>query len=164
MSIMSRIVVAGLVSASLLGAAPTIARAQATGADDQSASTGSRLGHASKCVLSLGLLGGCDKDAPRSAPAKADKDRKDAGRPGLTKASAVTGADDQSASTRSRLAHASKCVVSLGFIGGCDKDAPAAAQAGGRAEAAPDTSRRGQLLHASRCVVSFGFIGDCDRK
>ena len=169
MSIMSRVLVAGLISVGLVGlqAAPTVARAQGaapTGGDDQSAGTGSRLAHASKCVMSLGLLGGCDKDAPRAkAPAKA-VDQKDGDRPALTRASTVTGADDQGASTRSRLAHASKCVVSLGFIGGCDKDAPAASQTGPRADAAPDTSRRGQLARASKCVISFGFLGDCDKK
>lgn len=151
MSVVSRIVLAGLVSASL-GLAPA-ARAQASGGDHARGDTRGRFMHASKCVMSFGFGGGCDKDAPAS---KADRASNGADGAAVTKA-----ADDNS--TRARFFHASKCVTTFGFGGGCDKDAPAR-PAGPRAEAAPDTSTRGQLMHASKCVMSFGFAGGCDKK
>ncbi|MEI9889920.1 MAG: hypothetical protein WDN45_04120 [Caulobacteraceae bacterium] len=160
MSVIGRGVLAGLVCASL-----NVQAARAQGADDPSKDTKGRLLHASKCVMSFGFGSGCDKDAP--AP-KAPKSGDHSASKGADSAPTTKVADDTS--TRGRLFHASKCVVSFGFSGGCDKDAPdgSAAGAGRRAEAAvakePDTSTRGQLFHASKCVISFGFAGDCDKK
>ena len=155
MSVVSRIVLAGLACASLGGA--SVARAQASGGDNPSGDTRGRLMHASKCVMSFGFGGGCDKDAP--APQAGDRGSKGADRAGVTRAS-----DDNS--TRARLFHASKCVTTFGFGRGCDKDAPAGppSASGPGAEGAPDTSTRGQLIHASKCVMTFGFGGGCDKK
>lgn len=76
-------------------------------------------------------------------------------------ASAAEG-DNANGDTRGRFFHAGKCVMSLGFGGGCDKDAPAP-KGGERIEAKADTSTRGQFFHASKCVVSLGFVGGCDK-
>jgi hypothetical protein len=155
MSVFSRVLLAGVVCASLaiVQAAPTVARAQpaATG-DGQSSDTRGRFLHASKCVMLLGFGAGCDKDAP--APKAAD-------RAAVVKAPVDTG-------TRSQFFHASKCVMSLGFIGNCDKDAPARASSASarRADttpAAPDTSTRGQFLHATKCVTTMGFAAGCNK-
>jgi hypothetical protein len=146
MSVLSRVLIAGLACASL-GAA---AHAQET------ASSGARLGHASKCVLTLGFGGGCDSKEPVS---KAEKSRQEAARRAeVTKASVETGPP----STRAEFLHASKCVATLGFGGGCDSKEPPAPSAE-RAEAAPDTSTRGRFFHASKCVVTLGFGNRCDR-
>jgi hypothetical protein len=138
------------------------AQAFAAPASDDPGSTRGRLAHASKCVMTFGFGGGCDKDQADSRRAE----KKAAERPAeVTKASVVTGGDDPNASTRARFAHASKCVMSLGLLGSCDKDAPA--EAARRAEAgpaAPDNSTRGRFFQASRCVASFGLVGDCDKK
>jgi hypothetical protein len=150
MSVVSRILLAGVVAVSLgVQAAPTVARAQGA-ADDASKGERDRLLHASKCVLTFGF--GCDSGAP---PAKGGDKPADKGGAEVTKAS-----DDHS--TRAQVFHASKCVVSFGFAGGCDKDAPARPSSAA-APAAPDTSTRGRLLHAARCVGSLGLIGDCDK-
>jgi hypothetical protein len=155
MPVVSRIILAGLVCASLGGV--SVARAQASGADNASGDTRGRLMHASKCVMSFGFGGGCDKDAPASKAG-------DRGSKGADGAVVTRASDDNS--TRARFFHASKCVTTFGFGSGCDKDAPAGPRSasGPRAEAAPDTSTRGQLMHASKCVMSFGFLGDCEKK
>lgn len=157
MSVVSRVVLAGLVCASLgsVQAFPTIARAQSakpSGGDEQSSDTRGRFVHASKCVMTFGFTSGCDKDAP--APKAAD-------RPAPARV-----ADD--GSTKSQFLRASKCVVTFGFTSGCDKDEPApkvapkAADREAVTKAAID-STRSQFFRASRCVVSLGFVGDCDK-
>jgi hypothetical protein len=145
MSAISRIVLAGVICAAL-GAV----QASAAERGDDPGSTRGRLFHASKCVMTLGFSGGCDKD---EADSKVQ-------RPAVTKV-----ADEHS--TRAQFAHASKCVMSFGFIGHCDRNAPQGPAAGARADAAPaapDNSTAGQFKRASKCVVSFGFLGDCDKK
>jgi hypothetical protein len=147
MSVVSRVVLAGLLCAGIG------AQALAAPVADDPGSTRGRLFHASKCVITLGFSGGCDKD---QADSKAKRDE----RPAEVKA-----ADEHS--TRAQFAHASKCVVSFGFIGHCDKNEPEGSPAERRADAAPrepDNSTRGQFKRASTCVVSFGFLGDCDKK
>ena len=183
MSVVSRVVLAGLVCASLgsVQAIPTMARAQtaaASSADDKSRDTRGRFVHASKCVMTFGFTAGCDKDAPAPKAAPKAAERED-----VTKAAID--------STRSRFFQASRCVVSLGFIGECDKDAapgspsassrradagPAAPAGSASASsrradaapapppAAPDTSTRGRFLQASKCVTTFGFGSGCDKK
>jgi hypothetical protein len=151
MSVISRVVLAGVVCAAMG------AQAFAAPTGDEAGSTRDRFFQASKCVVTLGFSGGCDKD-------QADPKRTDA-------PAAVTKAADDN-STRHQFANASKCVVSFGFVGSCDKDAPAgsakaSAAGSARADAAPaalDTSTRGQLAHASKCVLTFGFGGNCDKK
>ncbi len=156
MSIVGRMILAGLVSASLTGV--QVAQAAAPG-DSAGGDTRGRLFHASKCVLTLGFSGGCDKDQVDA------KDSPSASK-GSEPAPAVTRASDDG-NTRGRLFHASKCVMSFGFSRGCDKDqADAPARAGARDEAAPaapDTSTRGRLFHASKCVATLGFGGGCDK-
>jgi hypothetical protein len=138
------------------------AQAFAAPASDDPGSTRGRLAHASKCVVTFGFGGGCDKDqADSKRAAKPAADRQADG----AKPSVVTGGDDPSASTRARFAHASKCVATLGLLSSCDKDAPAeAAKRADAAPAAPDNSTRGRFFQASRCVFSLGFVGDCDKK
>lgn len=157
MSVFSRVLLAGLVCASVAGvqAAPTVARAQAaapSGADDASKDTRGRFFHASKCVMSLGLTSGCDKDAPV--------------RPASRRADAPPAAPDTG--TKSRFLQAAKCVTSMGFRQGCNRDEPsgspsASVRRADAAPAAPDTSTRGQFFHASKCVMSLGFAGDCNK-
>ena len=114
MSVLSRVLMAGVVCASL-GIVQT-ASAQDT------ASSGARLGHASKCVLTLGFGGGCDSKEPVSKAEKAKAaEAKAAASKGadgavMTKTSVETGPP----STRARFGHASKCVVTLGFGNRCD--------------------------------------------
>ena len=135
--------------------APTAAWAQgasASAADSANGDTRGRFFHASKCVMSFGFGGGCDKDA--AAPKREDRAVE-------TKASVDT-------STRGQFFHASKCVVSLGFVGGCNKDAPAgspsvASRPADAAPAAPDTSTRGQFLHATKCLTTMGFGSGCNK-
>jgi hypothetical protein len=60
-------------------------------------------------------------------------------------------------------------VVSFGFFGSCDKNAPVEPKASAThradsAPAAPDNSTGGQFKRAGACVISFGFLGDCDKK
>jgi hypothetical protein len=153
MSVIIRALLAGALCASLSTpafAAPT---------PDDPGSTGGRLAHASKCVLTLGFSGGCDKDE-----ASAKRKAREAAEP---KPAETKVADDHS--TRGQFMNASKCVVSFGFAGNCDKNAP---EAGAQASAAPanqgpkepDNSTSGQFKRAGACVLSFGFLGDCDKK
>ncbi len=82
---------------------------------------------------------------------------------------APTGDSGSSSDTRGRLLHASKCLATLGFGGGCDKDAPESkaapkiADRAGPTEGSPDTSTRARLLHATKCVTTMGFGGGCDK-
>jgi hypothetical protein len=156
MSVVDRIFLAGLVCAALG------AQAVAAPTADDPGSTKGRLAHASKCVVTFGFGGGCDKDqadAKRQEQEKAEAKRED--RPAPTKV-----ADDHS--TRHQLAHASECVVSFGFFGLCDKNAPPEepkAKAAADAGPAPlDNSTKGRFFHASKCVVTLGFGGRCDEK
>ncbi len=155
MSVVSRIVLAGLVCAAMGG------QAVAAPAADEPGSTGGRFVHASKCVVTLGFSGGCDKDEADSKRVAAER-KTAAEHPEATKVVDET-------STRHQFARASECVVSLGFIGNCDKNAPESPKASATrhadtAPAAPDTSTAGQFKRASRCVVTFGLLGDCDKK
>ena len=134
------------------------AEAVAAPVGDDPGSTRGRLAHASKCVITFGFGGGCDKDqAGSKREDKAESKAED--RPAATKV-----ADDHS--TRHQFAHASECVMSFGFVGGCDKNAPEGSAASRRADAAPapDNSTSGRFKRASACVLSFGFAGDCDKK
>jgi hypothetical protein len=158
MSVVRRVFLAGLISAAMGAqafAAPT--------ADDPGSTKGRAL-HASKCVITLGFGGGCDKDqaetkAKAEAKAKADE------RPAEVKV-----ADEHS--TRHQFFNASECVVTLGFVGACEKDASGTpikkAEAPVRpADAGPeplDGSTKGRFFHASKCVVTLGFGGRCDEK
>lgn len=153
MSVFGRVVLAGMISASVAGFG--VARAAAPG---EGGDTRGRLMHASKCVMTLGFSGGCDKDQADAQGAKPSAKIPDAG-PAPAKS-----ADD--GGTRGRLFHASRCVVSFGFSRGCDKDqadAPAAGHPAEAASAAPDASTRGRLFHASRCVATLGLAGDCEK-
>jgi hypothetical protein len=164
MSVTSRALSAAAIgvalSAQVLGA-----QAYAAPTADDPGSTGGRLAHASKCVLTFGFSGGCDKD---EATVKREQREK-------AEAKAV---DPKVAPTRVADAHpqrrqfmnAGRCVVSFGFAGNCDKSDPdgsAKAAATARAErepAAPDNSTTGQFKHAGACVLTFGFSGGCDKK
>jgi hypothetical protein len=164
MSVFSRALLAGAMCAAL--SAPILgAQAFAAPTADDPGSTGGRLAHASKCVLTLGFSGGCDKD---EASAKR-KEREAAEEKVAGPKAAVTKAVDEH-STRHQLANASKCVVSFGFAGNCDKSDPdgsakaSVTRTAEREPKAPDHSTAGQFKHAGACVISFGFLGDCDRK
>jgi hypothetical protein len=157
MSVVSRVFLAGLICAAMG------AQAFAAPASDDPGSTKGRFFHASKCVVTLGFSGGCDKDQADSKRAEEAK-AKGEDRPVATKV-----ADDHS--TRHQFARASKCVITFGFVGDCDKNAPEgsakAAAAEQRADAAPaalDNSTKGRFFHASKCVVTLGFGGRCDEK
>jgi hypothetical protein len=165
MSVVNRLLMAGLACASLA----TVARAQ-TAADDPSRNTGGRFMHAGKCTITFGFGGGCDKDAPLAKvakEAKAEGEAKEAQRAGVTKTA--------NESTKSQFFHASECVVSLGFVGPCDKNAPvtqasatrpagaAPAAAAPAAPPAPDNSTRSRFFHAGKCTITFGFGGGCDK-
>jgi hypothetical protein len=169
MSVVSRLLMAGLACASLsVQALPAAARAQAA-ADDPSRNTGGRFMHAGKCTITFGFGGGCDKDEPLAKVAKAAKaegEAKEAQRAGVTKTA--------NESTKSQFFHASECVVSLGFVGPCDKNAPvaqasatrpagAAPAAAPAAPPAPDNSTRSRFFHAGKCTITFGFGGGCDK-
>jgi len=164
MSVFSRALLAGAVCAALSVQALGAQAFAAPTADDPG-STGGRLAHASKCVLSFGLTSGCDKDEAAAKRVQREKAEAKAADPKLAQAKAP---DEHP--QRRQLMNASKCVMSFGFAGNCDKSDPdgsAKAAATARAErepAAPDTSATGQLKHASACVLSFGFLGDCDKK
>ena len=157
MSFISRVVVASVACAAMS------AQAFAAPTADDPGSTKGRFFHASKCVVTLGLSGGCDKDEADSKRV-AEEHKAAAEHPAV-----VTKAVDDH-STRHQLAHASECVVSFGFAGGCDKNAPPSSKASAaerRADAAPpapDNSAGGQFKRAGACVISFGFLGDCDKK
>lgn len=157
MSVVSRVVLAGVVCAAMGAAMGAQAFAAAPG--DDPGTTRGRFFHAGKCVVTLGFSGGCDKDEADSKRVAAE--RKAAAEHPVE---ATRVADDNS--TRHQFVRASKCVVSLGFIGDCDKNAPegSAARRAAAGPAEPDTSTRGRFFQASKCVVSLGFIGDCDKK
>ncbi len=145
-SVLSRSLLAGLVCTAL----PMAAMAQpAAGADTPS--TLHQFEHAGECVVSLGFLGHCDKDAPPPKAAKAADPARVAA---------------EEASTRHQFMHAGECVVSLGFLGHCDKDAsaPKAEKTAVLTPAAEDTGTRSQFLHTGKCLVTFGFGGNCDKK
>jgi hypothetical protein len=158
MSVVSRTFLAGLICAAMG------AQAFAAPAADDPGSTKGRALHASKCVFTLGFGGGCDKDEAESK-AKAEAKAKPEERPAPTKV-----ADDHS--TRHQFVNASECVVTLGFVGACDKDASGApikkASSPVRpADAGPeplDQSAHGRFFHASKCVITLGFGGRCDEK
>jgi hypothetical protein len=158
MSVVRRSSMAALVCAGLAftHAAPAAARTQAVaaGAPSGDPSTLRQFEHASKCVVTLGFGGDCDRNAPQPRAAKA-RVGSEAG------AAAVPAADDPS--TRRRFLHASRCLVTVGFSPGCDKDAPAP-KAQKSAALTDDTSTRHQFVHAGRCLVTLGFSGDCDKK
>jgi hypothetical protein len=149
MSVVSRIFLAGALCAALG------AQAYAAPKADDPGSTRGRALHASKCVLTLGFSGGCDKDEADSKVKRVDD------RPADVKAA-------EEHTTRHQFANASKCVMSFGFVGHCDKNAPEEPASGGaRADAGPrqpDNSTSGQFKRASECVVSFGFLGNCDKR
>lgn len=149
MSVFSRAVLAGLACASIVvvQAAPTAAMAQA--GDDPNASTGARLGHATKCLFTMGF--GCSDKAAGAAKSRAADHE------------AAKGADPAKASeppgTRVRFMQASRCVMTLGFSGRCDKNDPAEVPK----TDAPDTSTRGRFFQAAKCVTSFGLRSGCDK-
>jgi hypothetical protein len=157
MSFFSRVALAGVVCAAMG------AQAFAAPTSDDPGGTGGRLAHASKCVVTFGFGGGCDKDQADSKRAAAERKAAAEHPAEVTKA-----VDDHS--TRHEFAHASECVVSFGFFGGCDKNAPeggskaSATRRADAAPAAPDNSTGGQFKRASTCVVTFGFLGGCDKK
>jgi hypothetical protein len=79
-------------------------------------------------------------------------------------------------STRGRLAHASKCVLSFGLTSGCDKDEAGAKRVQREAAEARSSEpkiaptkvvdehpTRHQFMNAGKCVMSFGFAGNCDK-
>jgi hypothetical protein len=153
MSVTSRVILAGMICAAMG------AQAFAAPAGDDPGTTRGRLFHAGKCVMTLGFSGGCDKDEA-DANRRAEERKTAAEHPEVTKVADTT-------STRHQFMRASKCVVSLGFVGNCDKNAPEVPASERRAEAAaaaPDTSTAGQFKRASKCVLSLGFVGDCDKK
>jgi hypothetical protein len=157
MSVFSRIVLAGALCAAMG------AQAFAAPTGDDPGSTRGRFFHAGKCVVTLGFSGGCDKDEADSKRVAAE--RKAAAEHPAEAAKPT--ADDTS--TRHQFVRASKCVMSLGFVGNCDKSVPESTQAQRHAEAAaappaPDTSTKGRFFQASKCVASLGFLGDCDKK
>lgn len=151
MSVVSRFLLAGLVSASLLGV-----QAQAAEQTGETGHTGARLLHATKCLGTFGFGEGCDKDAPVTK--EEHEARKTEKKEAPAKAAGDTG-------TRRQLEHAAKCVGTFGFGGGCDSKQPYGTAANPRPTeaAAPDTSNRGRLIQAAKCVGSFGFFGDCDK-
>ena len=155
MSVVSRVVLAGLICAAMG------AQAFAAPTADDPGSTKGRFAHASKCVLTLGLTSGCDKDEAESKRIATERKAAAEHPAEVTKV-----AEDNS--TKHQFFRASKCVVSLGFVGDCDKDAPAgspkAARHADAVPAAPDTSTKGRFFQASRCVASLGLVGDCDKK
>jgi hypothetical protein len=156
MSVVSRVVLAGLICASMVGV--QIAAAAPPAADGQTGNTGGRFVHATKCITTLGFGEGCDKDAPVSKQEheakKAEKEAK------VTKVSSDTG-------TGRQFQHAAKCVGTLGFGAGCDKKQPygtAENQRVAAEPAEPDHSTRSQFFHATKCLGTMGFGGGCDKK
>ena len=98
---------------------------------------------------------------------------------GLACASLATPVLAQEAGAPRQIQHAGKCLLTLGFGGGCDeKSVPSqAAVKAEKAKAAEsgekparvtkvvdNTTTRSQFMHAGKCVVSLGFAGDCDKK
>lgn len=152
MSVFSRILLAGVISAGLVGV-----QAQAADKTSDTGNTGGRLLHATKCLGTFGFGEGCDKDAPVT---KKEHEERKAER----QAEAAKVSDDTS--TGRRLQHAAKCVGTLGFGGGCDSKAPYGTAENRRVTepAEPDNSSRSRLFQAVRCVGSLGFVGDCEKK
>jgi len=157
MSVVSRVFVAGVLCAAMG------AQAFAAPVADDPGSTKGRLAHASKCVVTLGFGGGCDKD---QADSKVAAEKAAAAKARAEQPATVTKvADDHS--TKAEFFHASECVVSFGFLGRCDKNAPPEAPKAQSADAGPpplDTSTKGRFFHASKCVVTLGLGGRCDEK
>ena len=151
MSVFSRLILAGVISASLVSV-----QAQAADKDSDAGNTGGRFLHATKCLGTFGFGEGCDKDAPVTK--QAHEEHKAERQAEVTKVSTDTG-------TRAQFFHASKCVTTLGFGSGCDKKAPYGTAENKRPDepAAPDHSTRGRFFQAARCVGSLGFAGDCDK-
>ena len=165
MSVVSRVLLAGTLCVAL-GAA-LAPQAFAAPASDDPGSTRGRALHAGKCVLTLGFSGGCDKDEADSKRVAAER-KAVAEHPAAGQQPAVTKVAEDT-STRHQFFRASKCVVSLGFVGNCDKSVPESEQGATRhAEAAApresDSSTKGRFFQAGRCVMSLGFFGDCDKK
>ncbi len=158
MSVVSRVFLAGLICAAMG------AQAFAAPASDDPGSTKGRFFHASKCVVTLGFSGGCDKD---QADSKAVAEKRAAEKAKADQPVAATKvADDHS--TKTQFFHASECVVSFGFMGRCDKNAPPEEPKAQRAaDAGPeplDSSTKGRFFHASKCVFTLGFGSRCDEK
>jgi len=154
MSVFSRVVLAGLVCASMavVQAAPTAALAK----DNDGGNTGGRLAHAGKCLATFGFGRDCDKDEAISKESHPDKAAERAAE--VTKVSTNTGSGAQ-------LLHASKCVTTFGFGSGCDKKAPYGTAENPRqaAPAGPDNSTHGRFMQAAKCVTSFGLRSGCDK-
>jgi hypothetical protein len=153
MSVFSRLILAGLVCASVVSV-QTVALAQAK--ENDGGNTGGRLAHATKCVATFGFGRDCDKDEAISKENHPDKAAEHAAE--VTKVSADTG-------TRAQLFHATKCVGTFGFGAGCDKKTPyGTAENPRQSEAvAPDDSTRGRFMQAAKCVTSFGLRSGCDK-
>jgi hypothetical protein len=160
MSVFSRGVFIGLACASLVSVqlAPTaaLAQGQAQAKDSENGHTGGRLLHAGKCLTTFGFGRDCDKDEAVSQESRPDK--KAEREAAVTKVSTNTG-------ERAQLAHASKCVISFGFGGGCDKKAPYGTTENPKdaPRAGPDTSTQGRFFQAAKCVTSFGLREGCDK-
>jgi hypothetical protein len=151
MSVVSRIVLAGLVSVSVIGV-----QARAAENTGETGHTGARLLHATKCLGTFGFGEGCDKDAPVT------KEEHSAHKAEKKEALAAVSTDT---SPRRQLEHAAKCVGTFGFGGGCDKKQPYGTVANPKASepAAVDTGNKSRLLQAAKCVGTFGFLGDCEK-
>lgn len=149
MSVFSRVILAGLVCASVVSI-QTVALAQAK--ENDGGNTGGRLMHAGKCLATFGFGRDCDKDESVSKESHPDKAAE------VTKVSTDTG-------TRAQLFHATKCVGTFGFGSGCDKKAPYGTTENPRPTeaAAPDTSTRGRLFQAAKCVTTLGLVSGCDK-
>lgn len=152
MSVFSRLVLAGLVCASVVSV-QTVALAQAK--ENDGGNTGGRLAHAGKCLATFGFGRDCDKDEAISKESHPDKAAEHAA---VTKVSTDTG-------TRAQLFHATKCVGTLGFGAGCDKKTPYGTAENPRHDepAGPDNSTHGRFLQAAKCVTSFGLRSGCDK-
>jgi hypothetical protein len=97
---------------------------------------------------------------------------------GVACASLATPVLAQDAGAPRQIQHAGKCLLTLGFGGGCDEKV-VPSQSAAKAKAAErtassepakvtkvvdNTSTRSQFMHAGKCVVSLGFAGHCDEK
>ena len=151
MSVISRVVLAGLVCASVVSV-----QTAALAKENEGGNTGGRLAHAGKCLATFGFGRDCDKDESISKESHPDKAAERAA--AVTKVSSDTG-------TRAQLFHATKCVGTLGFGAGCDKKTPYGTVENPRkAEPeGPDSSTHGRFLQAAKCVTSFGLRSGCDK-
>jgi hypothetical protein len=81
----------------------------------------------------------------------------------------------QKTSEEGRFLHASKCLSTLGFGAGCDKDEPVSKEKEEKqakkaeheaavTKVSTDTSTKAQFFHASKCVGTLGFGKGCDSK